>query len=42
MDMLLIVIYNGYAEFAMESIFGEDSFNVFLICLFRETEKCRV
>lgn len=42
MDILLIVIYNGYTEFAMESIFGKDSFNVFLIVLFKKTEKFRV
>lgn len=39
MDILLIVIYSGYADFAMESIFGKDSFNVFQIVLFRKTEK---
>lgn len=39
MDIFLIVFYSGYADFAMESIFGKDSFNVFQIVLFRKTEK---
>lgn len=39
MDILLIVIYSGHADFAMESIFGKDSFNLFQIVLFRKTEK---
>lgn len=37
-----MVIYNGYSDFAMESVFGKGSFNVFLIVLFKKTEKIRI